>query len=230
MQTKKIFISRKLSPESPFRVLTRNNSFEIIDESLIKINRIRFSHTPKTDWIFFSSKNAIDHFFAQEPEFTDEVKFGVIGNASANHLSKYQYTADFIGKGVNLYEIAKEFRDILKDDSVLFPQAIDSYQTIQKQLSFSNTCYNLYVYKTSLKTDFEIPISDILVFTSPSNVIAYYNKYFVDPRQKVIAMGSTTKNKLNEFKVSNVLMPESFDENGLFKCLSQLPEMAFFKS
>lgn len=219
MSAKSIFISRKLVSDSPFLTLLKKDEFNIIDQSLIQISQIRFSYTPQTDWIFFTSKNSIDYFFAQNPNVTTRVKYGVISSASAKHLSNHKVAADFIGKGVNLVHIAREFRDVLQNDSVLFPQAIDSYQTIQKQLAFTNTCYNLYVYKTSIRIDIDVPYSDILIFTSPSNVIAYYNKYRPDPRQKVIAMGSTTRYKLNESKVSNVLIPNSFDEEGLVDVL-----------
>ncbi len=183
------------------------------------MNQIRYSYTPQTDWIFFTSKNAIDYFFAQNPDLPKHVKYGVISKASAKHLLNHKFAADFVGKGISLMHIAKEFRDVLQNESVLFPQAIDSYQTIQKQLAFSNTCYNLYVYKTSLRTDIDIPYSDILIFTSPSNATAYYNTYKSDPRQTVIAFGSTTKYKLNEYNVTNVLTPNSFDEKGLVEVL-----------
>lgn len=216
---KKIFISRKLLPDSPFNILLKDQNHQVIDQSLIQITQIRFSYTPQTNWIFFTSKNAIDYFFAQNPDVPKDVKYGVISNSSANHLKIHHVSADFIGKGVNLLTIAKEFREILQNDSVLFPQAIDSYQTIQKQLAFTNTCYNLYVYKTNIRTDFDLPFSDILIFTSPSNVIAYYNKYKVDPRQIVIAIGTTTRFKLNEYNVMDVLISDSFDEKGLFDCV-----------
>ena len=219
LRGRKIFISRKLLPDSSFNILLKDQNYEVIDQSLIQITQIRFSYTPQTNWIFFTSKNSIDCFFAQNPEIPKQVKYGVISNASAKHLLNYTVTTDFIGAGVDLIKIAKDFREILQNESVLFPQAIDSYKTIQKQLAFTNTCYNLYVYKTSIRTDIEIPYSDILIFTSPSNVIAYYNKYKVDPRQSVIAIGSTTKYKLNEYKVTNVLTPDSFDEQGLVKVL-----------
>ena len=127
--------------------------------------------------------------------------------------------ANFIGQGNNMLQIAKDFKEALKNDTVLFPQAIDSLQTIQKQLSFTNTCYNLYVYKTSIKSDFTIPYTDILIFTSPSNVLSYFNKYKIDSRQLVIAMGDATKYKLTEYGIFNVLVPNSFSENGLYELL-----------
>lgn len=218
---KRIFISRKLTQDSPFMEFSRINNIEIIDQSLLQITQIRFSYTPQTNWIFFTSKNAMDYFFAQEPNLPETVKYGVISHSSANYLLRYKKTADFIGTGIDLLNIAKDFREVLQNESVLFPQAIDSYQTIQKQLAFTNTCYNLYVYKTVLKTDFEIPYSEILIFTSPSNVEAYFHKYKIDSRQMVVAMGPTTKYKLREFGVLNVFLPKSFDEKGLLDAIIQ---------
>lgn len=218
---KSLFISRKLTEDSPFFALMQKDDLKIIDQSLIQITQIRYSYTPKTNWIFFTSKNAIDYFFAQNPDLPEQVKYGVISNASAKHLLTYNIAADFVGEGVNLINISKGFKDVLKNQSVLFPQAIDSHQTIQRQLAFSNTCYNLYVYKTNIRNDIELPYCDILIFTSPSNVIAYYNNYKFDPRQTLIAMGTTTKYKLKEYNVSNVLTPDSFEEHGLLKLLSE---------
>jgi hydroxymethylbilane synthase len=211
---KTIFISRDLKHNSPFKNL-KNNAIKIIDESLIETSQIRYSYTPQTKWIFFSSKSAITYFFAQGPQITEAVRYGVISNASATHLLTFGKTADFIGDGIDVVQIGKDFRDVLKDDSVLFPQAIDSLQTIQKQIAFTNTCYNLYVYKTTIKTDFTIPYTDALVFTSPSNVEAYFSKNKIDQQQLVLAMGNATKYKLAEHGVTNVLTPARFDETAL---------------
>jgi hydroxymethylbilane synthase len=224
LANKSIFISRKLASDSLFFSLLKNENCSIVDQSLIHITQIRYSYTPQTNWIFFTSKNAIDCFFAQNPTLPKGVKYGVISDASAGYLLKHGVTADFIGKGVSLLAIANDFRTALQNDSVLFPQAIDSYQTIQKQLAFTNSCYNLFVYKTNMKSDFDVPYSDILIFTSPSNVDAYFNKYKVDARQVIIAIGETTKHKLSSYKIKSILTPTSFDEKGLVDLLvKQVP-------
>ena len=219
---KTIFISRNLTKESPLKNL-QNYDIQIIDESLIEIAQIRYSYTPQTTWIFFSSKNAIKYFFAQNPQLSESVKYGVISNASAHYLLTFDIIADFIGQGVDVVKIGKDFRDILKDNSVLFPQAIDSLQTIQKQLAFTNTCYNLYVYKTTIKADFVIPHTDVVIFTSPSNVKAYFIKNTIDIKQLVLAMGTSTKYKLAEYGVTNVLTPLEFSENALLDLVISFP-------
>lgn len=213
---KSIFISRKLQEDSRFKKLANENKIQITDESLISTSEIRFSFTPKTDWIFFSSKNAIKYFFSQSPELHAQIKFGVMSKVSADYLLKFGKTAEFIGQGIDLATIAKDFKKTIKDESVLFPQAIDSLKSIQKHLSFINTCYNLFVYKTTIRSDFTIPRVDVLIFTSPSNVNAYFNKYTLEPGQKVIAIGTSTKQKLSEYGVRDVLMPDKFSEDALF--------------
>ena len=216
---KSIFISRKLNENSVFKHYSESRSKFIIDEPLIKITQIPFSYTPQTQWIFFSSKNAIKHFFVQSPSIAANTKYGVISDSSAAYLKTYEKQADFIGEGVDLGLIAKNFRDVLGKDSVLFPQAMDSLQSIQKYLAFSNTTYNLYTYKTIIRQDVDIPYTDVLVFTSPSNVMAYLNKYSIDSRQLVIAMGQSTKFKLSENGIKVVLTPSSFNEEGLLNVI-----------
>lgn len=212
---KSLFISRNLTSDSLFHKIKTDYNLSITDQSLIKIVQIPFSYTPKTNWIFFTSRNAIKHFFAQNPEIPLQVKYGVVSLASANELLLHDKKANFIGEGIDLVKIAKNFREVLQNESVLFPQAMDSLQTIQKQLAFTNTIYNLYTYKTILRTDFELPYTDIVIFTSPSNVVAYFSKYKLDSRQLIVAMGASTKYKLSEYGFKNVLVPEEFSEKGL---------------
>ncbi len=219
LKEKSIYISRIPEEGSPFKNLLADKEVKLIAEPLIKISMVNFSYTPPSQWIFFSSKNAIKYFFAQNPKVNDETKYGVISKSSGDYLAAYNKRASFIGEGVNLIQIAKSFSHELKNDSVLFPQAMDSLQTIQKQLSFSNTTYNIYTYKTTIRTDFELPYTDILIFTSPSNVDAYFQKYRVDVRQTVIAMGSTTRYRLSGYGVKHVAVPAAFSEMGLFESL-----------
>lgn len=220
IRNKTLFISKKLSDQSVFRELEKYG-VTITDEPLITFTQIPFSYTPQTKWIFFSSKNAMDYFFVQRPEIAPGTLYGVISDLSARHLASFGKTADFVGKGVDVVQIAKDFRGVLKDDSVLFPQAMDSMRSIQKHIAFSNTLYNLYTYKTVIRKNINIPYTDIVIFTSPSNVDAYLSNYKIDERQRIVAMGSATRFRLSEYGIRNASTPECFGEEGLFKLLLQ---------
>jgi hydroxymethylbilane synthase len=219
---KNIFISRPLSELSPLQQL-RLQGHHLHAESLISISQIRFTHTPRTDWIFFSSKNAIPYFFAQNPRVSQGVKYGVMSSSSALFLQNYGIKPEFSGTGVDVTRIARDFAEFVGNETVLLPQAIDSLQSIQKHLSFSNNCTNLFVYKTKLRTDFTLAPADILVFTSPSNVKAYFEKYRLLPGQELVAIGSTTATALRNFGAKKVALPEAFNEQSLLEVLLRLP-------
>lgn len=217
--SKIIFISRDIKEESELMALLKKSGHQVHAESLIHIDQVRYSYTPQTDWIFFSSKNAIRYFFAQQPDLKDTVKFGVMSPSSAKYLLRHEKTASFIGEGVDVTAIAKQFAAFVKDETVLFPQALDSLQSIQKQLSFTNNCFNLFVYKTTLRTDFIIPEADLLVFTSPSNVRAYFETYKFNSYQLIIAIGMATAGELKNYGIKDPAIPEAFTEKGLLDAI-----------
>lgn len=219
---KSIFVSRRLNTLNPVLITLNSLGYHLIHEALIKTSPIRFTHTPATQWIFFPGRDAIRYFFSQQPDVKPNVKFGVVSDVSAEYLGNFGHEASFIGKGVDVVQIGKDFAKSIKDDSVLIPQAIDSMQIIQKQLAFTNSCHNLFVYKTQFRDDFyEFP-SDVLAFTSPSNVQAYFQKYKLAPNQKVIAVGSTTVLKLKEYKIKDIVLSPGFDESSLLNSLMEL--------
>ncbi|MBL7931008.1 MAG: uroporphyrinogen-III synthase, partial [Bacteroidia bacterium] len=222
--SKTIFISRYLEEDSLLKTKMEAFGHKVTDQSLLHFSQIRFSHSPPSDWIFFSSKNAIKYFFAQNPVILRKTRFAVFGKGSARYLRNFDKTADFIGQGNNPVAIAKQFALLIQNETILFPMAIDSIQTVQRQLGYNNVVKNLYVYKTELKKEFSVPEADILVFTSPSNVEAYFSKYKIEATQNVIAIGTTTRQKLLSFGVKQVALPESFEEESLLQCIWRVIE------
>jgi uroporphyrinogen-III synthase len=87
-------------------------------------------------------------------------------------------------------------------------------RSIQQGLSADTKIIDIPVYETILQENPEPSGAEILVFTSPSNVDAYFAHNLVHPDQKVIAIGKSTGKKLEEFHVKYTL-PFSPDETGL---------------
>src|SRR6202012_4288547 len=96
----------------------------------------------------------------------------------------------------------------------LFPGAENPMRSIHQGLSADTRVIDLPVYETVLKDDVEASGADILVFTSPSNVDAYFADNLLEPYQKVVAIGKSTGKKFDEMGVKYVL-PFSPDEVGL---------------
>ncbi|MFT6717464.1 MAG: hydroxymethylbilane synthase, partial [Saprospiraceae bacterium] len=69
--------------------------------------------TPTTDWIFFSSKNAVKYFF--ELGYTiNNRKLACIGKGTAKALRAFTDNIDFIGKNVDINLTSKQFIKIIK--------------------------------------------------------------------------------------------------------------------
>jgi hydroxymethylbilane synthase len=215
---KKVFISRELSEQSYFRKSLAKNNIEVEARSLIrtvptihKLDSYIFRHV---DWIFFSSKNGIEYFFALNPVLPKNVLFGVVGRGSEEALKLLGKTVSFVGDSIDTKEIAGEFAAIANGTSILFPSAKDTLRTIQQALSPETKITDLSVYETILEDIVTQSFAEVLVFTSPSNVEAYFVDNLLDPGQKVVAIGKSTGKKFEEMNVPYIL-PASPDEIGL---------------
>lgn len=190
----------------------------IIAQSLVLLSPFPVENIPKTDWIFFYSKNGVRFFFqalrAIGLQLPNDLRFGVIGSGTAETLAKERIQADFIGTG-EPQSTATNFLPLAKGKSVLFPQAAHSKQSIQKQLEGAITILPLVVYKNEPLKDFDLPHCDLLVFTSPMNAAAYFNRYPFVPNQKVVAIGETTATALRSLGVKEVFIAKEPSEISL---------------
>jgi len=214
----RVFISRHLPENSSFREkLASFGSFNIQDEPLIDLMPIPFSIIEPCDWIFFSSKNAVSFFFKQIKSLSikipTSVKWGAIGLATAKELLTYQITADFSGNG-NPEEVGISFSTLVTGKKVLFPSAKNSRESIQRFIkNEALEIINLSIYDNLPKSNFDIIPSDIYVFTSPLNVIAYSKKHDLSDKN-CIAIGETTAKQLkNSGALSIMTTPFTTEES-----------------
>lgn len=213
-----VFITRELSAQSYFRRALEKHGIEIEARSLIRTVPVILKLAPHIlkdiDWIFFSSKNAIDYFFRLNPQLPENVKFGVMGAGSEEMLRVIGHFSSYTGSGIDTTDVAAEFAKLANGCKVLFPGAENSMRSIQKSMSAETKVVDLPVYETILEEDVEGTGADLLVFTSPSNVEAYFANNLLEPNQKVIAIGKSTGRKFDEMGTKYIL-PFSPDEVGL---------------
>lgn len=215
---KKVFISRDLSAKSYFRRALERHDIAIEDRSLIRtfpvITKFDSYILKHIDWIFFTSKNGVEYFFQLNPKLPKKVKFGVMGTGSEDMLRRNGYFADYIGEGVDTAEIGREFAAIANGTQVLFPGAASPLRSIHQLLSAETKVIDLPVYETAIEDQVEQSHADVLIFTSPSNVDAYFANNLIEPKQQVICIGKSTGKKFDEMGVKYIL-PFSPDEMGL---------------
>ena len=215
-----VFITRDVSESNYFYRAMAAHGIAVEGRSLIRIfpiiNKLDPYILKYVDWVFFGSKNGIENFFRLEPRLSKRTKFAVIGRGSEEMLRQFGYAPDFSGErlGINMDQIASEFAKIASGTTVLIPRAKDSLETIQKSLTPDTKVINLPVYQTRIDTNVSKSNANVLIFTSPSNVEAYFADNLVEPDQKIICIGHSTARKIEELGLSYTL-PYSPDEIGL---------------
>lgn len=215
-----VFITRDLSETSYFHRAMTKHGITVEDRSLIRIfpmiNKLDPYILKYVDWVFFGSKNGIENFFKLEPRLSKRTKFAVIGRGSEEMLRQFGHAPEFSGErlGINMEEIAEEFAKIASGTTVLIPRAKESLETIQQSLTADTKVINLPVYQTRIDTNVSKSNADVLIFTSPSNVEAYFVDNLVDPGQQIICIGRSTGRKIEELGLPYTL-PYSPDEIGL---------------
>jgi len=130
-------------------------------------------------------------------------------------LRKHDKKPDFIGYSTDTRLTGRQFAATVGSGRVLFPQARGSMRAIQQQFINQEQVIDLAVYETISHAEVEIAAAEILVFTSPSNVVAYFKRNKIKQDQKVIAMGHATGKALKNYNVHQFTTPASFMDTGL---------------
>ena len=208
--TFKVWISRELSNKTAFKRLIEKANGTITARSLISKEVVPLTSLPKTDWVFINSSFALDSI-AIHIEKLKEKKWAAFGKATASYLQKVGVEPTFIGEG-SPKQVAQQFFNKLGKDTVFIPSSNLSLGTVQELIP-SNQKDVVTTYNTVYKKE-KIPDQDCLVFTSPSNVEAYFfmNKYV---NQKVVSIGPSTTKALKEKEVLNVVESYSSTELAL---------------
>ncbi|WP_237249370.1 hydroxymethylbilane synthase [Sphingobacterium faecale] len=219
-----LFITRDLDENSYLARYLKKHQIDIDARSLIRIyptiNVLDSFILKRADWIFFNSKNAIEHFFALDPYILKKTKIAVLGRGSESTLRKFGRVADFSGDdlGISTEAIAQEFAQLVDGQTVLIPRAKDSLQSIQKALTPNTQIIDMPIYETVLEENVDKSNAQVLVFTSPSNVEAYFKENLADPDQKIICIGYSTAQAIEKMGLPYTL-PFSPDEMGLAEAI-----------
>jgi uroporphyrinogen-III synthase len=197
-----VFISRDLEEDSVFKQHIAPKA-KVIGLSLIEFKALPFGPLPACDWLFFYSKKGIHYCLSQLDHLEQLPPVGVIGQASADFLwAEYKIQAQFVGTG-HPEATALAFSKLVQDKKVIFAQAQHSKQSVQKLLGKNVILCDVITYQNEAKVDFKLPSIDVLVFTSPLNVKAYFDQYTYQSTQKIISIGRVTAKALNEIGITS---------------------------
>ncbi|MGL5891105.1 MAG: hydroxymethylbilane synthase, partial [Bacteroidia bacterium] len=208
----RVSITRDLRKGDVFSHLLEASGCTVSGVALIDTKRVPIIKVPQVSWVFFSSKHAVRHFFAQA-QLPEGAKIAAVGKGTSDELRKFNLRADFIGGGNDTQITGKQFASRCNRERVLFPQAKGSMRTVQQQLPAAQVI-NLVVYETVERPASELPDSDVLVITSPSNAQAYFSTRKLQKDQQIVAMGHATQSALRELGITRCTLPATFDDAG----------------
>ncbi|MCH2042617.1 MAG: uroporphyrinogen-III synthase [Saprospiraceae bacterium] len=225
----RVFISRKIKQNSVFLSWVESNikEIELIDYSLIDFKPVHFTKILKGDWYFFYSSRGVDYFFQGIKEIRLEAKLATIGAQTTKSLAKYGYHADFTGSGEPI-STSIAFEKVVQEEQIVFVQAKKSRESVQKLLKDRFQTKSLVVYANEAKKEFPNPEADILVFTSPLNVNAYFELYSLESGQTVVAIGKTTARELEKYDISKYKIAKQPSEKGLLDCVKSILDKKSF--
>lgn len=196
-----VFISKALDPASPFQQRLVDAGWAVMGTSLLNFQAVGLAHIPACDWIFFYSKRAV-RFLLDQHELPPGIRLAAIGPGTARQIRERGYPVHFVGSG-HPETTAAQFLQVAAGQRVLFPRAAQSRRSVQQLLAQQLSVIDRVIYRNTIREDFEIPPCAYLVFTSPLNAQAYFQRYAIAPWQRVIAIGPTTAQKLTELGVKN---------------------------
>jgi len=205
----KIFISRHPSDCIDLIDELIAQGFAVQAESLITTEAISFdAQIPVTDWIFFSSSNAVRHFYHGNPQLQQQ-RMAAIGKGTAQTLAEF-HQADFIGDAMDIEDSAYRFADTIQNQTVLFPIASDSLRHVQAAFN-PKQIIELPVYRT-IEKPFPIDYADVYVFSSPSNVRSFFHFHSIDRQEmRCVAFGEATAGELQKHCVESIEIPQALD-------------------
>ena len=224
-----VFISRELEPGSYFARAMEKLGVEVDARSLIQITGVENAFSKQgegegaeksdlnqVDWVFFTSKNSVEYFFRNEPEIGSHTKFAVIGRGSEEKLRQFGLIPSFSGEefGIDMEGVAAAFAKLADGLTVLIPRAKETLGTMRQALTPVTKVIDLPVYATTTVIGTLPSKAEILIFTSPSNVKAYFANNILHPGQQVIGIGYASGKELASLGYEYVL-PATPDEIGL---------------
>ena len=191
------------------------------------------------DWLFFTSRNGVAHFFKQLIDLTGaselpaSLRVAVVGTKTASELEYYGYSPAFTGKEHGSAEMGAEFRMVYQPNNSKILLALGNLadDTLENLLAVGNVVARINVYETTQPKSADPMVIkqitdglyDLILFTSPST----FNNFtsFVDTsllgKLKIGSIGTTTSRAILEAGYEPLMIAKMSNTEGLTEAILQ---------
>lgn len=175
---------------------------------------------PRCDWIFFNSPKGLTLFI--ECFGKPNGKVAVMGQGTYMAALTNKLEVDFLPINSDPQSAVREFASKMSNgEKVLIPRGKKSLKRLQQILTKER--YSDFVfYDTFPKKEIPKAKEELLVFTSPSNADAYFENHGLIPNQKVVAIGRTTAESLQNAGIIVDAIADEPNEKSIWKAIGDL--------
>jgi len=206
-----VLVTREMNIAGAARKMLTDAGCRLIEQSFIRIEPL-VPEKPvlaEFQWLFFTSPNAVKHFsfYHDVPQGT---RYAAVGKGTMAALQQRGIEVDFIGLG-KPSDIGRVFATELGKERVLVVCGRGGLRNVQKALnavSFAE-CEVYETLSAPVKTSAK---ADIIAFTSPSNVRAFFEANALENGTRVVSIGHSTESALAEFGVECTVAWESSEQ------------------
>ncbi|MDD4191485.1 MAG: uroporphyrinogen-III synthase [Mangrovibacterium sp.] len=165
------------------------------------------------DWMVFTSKNAVSHFFSQHAA-TGKNRIAALGQGTARALSRAGYPPHFTGEGKSGVHFAKGLQQVIPpEEQVLLVLGTLAPDSLETSLRGNHRVERVNVYQTKMPEAVDRDLLarveedryDLLIVTSPS---AMHNLWMLLAANKknlrIISIGQTTTAAIRDYHLEPV--------------------------
>ncbi len=244
----KIFVSTR-APETgdtlPDLLITQGATvlslpmIEIKPAKLQSEDRMKIQQLSSYDWLFFTSRNGVAHFFRQLIDLTGgselplSLRVAVVGSKTASELEYYGYSPTFRGTAHGSAGFAAEFCRVHQPNNMKILLSLGNLadDTLKNTLESGNQVERMDVYETC-QPRFADPMVikqitdgryDLILFTSPStfNHFASFVDLSLLGELKIGSIGSTTSRAILEAGYEPLMTAKMSNSEGLTEAIIQ---------
>ena len=244
----KIFISTR-APEAgdnlPDLLIARGATvlsmpmIEIKPAELQPEDKVKIKQLSSYDWLFFTSRNGVTHFFKQlidqtgGSELPSALRVAVVGSKTASELEYYGYSPAFTGPEHGSAEFAAEFCRIHQPNNMKILLSLGNLadDTLKEKLEPDNQVDRIDVYETC-QPRFADPMVvkqisdgryDLILFTSPSTFNHFTSLFDISllGELKIGSIGSTTSRAIHEAGYEPLMTAKMSNSEGLAEAILQ---------
>ena len=201
----KIFISKNPSEVSQLNADLSDQEVILEAKSFLYFEPVPFRIDSEFDVLFFSSPRSVTFFMSQYAIPRNKV-IACVGQKTETLLKSLSCQPEFVGTSSDPRVIGEEFALWLNKRTVLFPLSDISKKTIFNCVA-EDQRMEVVAYSTK-KQSIELQKFDCYVFTSPSNVDAFFASGNKIENSLIIAWGASTSGELSKHNIEHEVLKE----------------------